>query len=82
MGADWAGSVGSGMTAAIPPNFRGWTSVSDWQDQYGARSNHTGGVQFVFADGSVHFISQTIALTIYRAMATISGGEVIDGSAF
>jgi prepilin-type processing-associated H-X9-DG protein len=82
MGADWAGTVGSGMTAAIPPNFRGWKDDKDWPNQYGARSNHTGGVQFAFADGSVHFISQTIALSIYRNLATIGGGEVIDASAF
>jgi prepilin-type N-terminal cleavage/methylation domain-containing protein/prepilin-type processing-associated H-X9-DG protein len=82
MGADWAGSVGAGITAAIPPNFRGYADAKDWPNLYGARSNHTGGVQFAFADGSVHFISQTIALTVYYNLATISGGEVIDGSAF
>jgi prepilin-type N-terminal cleavage/methylation domain-containing protein/prepilin-type processing-associated H-X9-DG protein len=82
MGADWAGSVGAGITAAIPPNYFGYTDATDWPDLYGARSRHPGGVQFVFADGSVHFVSQTIALTVYRGLATISGGEVIDTSAF
>jgi prepilin-type processing-associated H-X9-DG protein len=81
-GADWAGTPGSGMTAAIPPNYQWWADITDWGNQYGARSNHPGGVQFVFADGSVHFISQTIALSIYRSMATISGGEIIPGNSY
>jgi hypothetical protein len=34
-------------------------------------------LNFGFADGSVHFISATIPLTTYRALATINGGEVI-----
>jgi prepilin-type N-terminal cleavage/methylation domain-containing protein/prepilin-type processing-associated H-X9-DG protein len=91
MGSDWAGVAGTGITAAIPPNYIGWQTTAasgftagntNWPDLYGARSNHTGGVQFVFADGSVHFISQTIALGVYYPLATISGGEVINGSAF
>jgi prepilin-type processing-associated H-X9-DG protein len=42
----------------------------------GFRSFHPGGLQFAFADGSVHFVGETISMTVYRAMATISGGEV------
>jgi hypothetical protein len=33
-------------------------------------------VQFVYADGSVHFITNSISLQTYRAMATKDGGEV------
>ena len=41
-------------------------------------SEHPGGAYFVFADGSVHFISETIDFpTTYRALSTISGDEVI-----
>jgi len=82
MGSDWASVAGTGITAAIPPNYTGFKDNKDWPNLYGARSNHTGGVQFAFVDGSVHFISQTIALTVYRNMATINGGEIIDSSAF
>ena len=39
-------------------------------------SRHPGGAQFCFADGSVHFIGETINLDVYRNMATIAGGEV------
>ena len=40
-----------------------------------ARSWHTGGVNVLFGDGSVHFRSDTIALDVWRAAATREGGE-------
>jgi prepilin-type N-terminal cleavage/methylation domain-containing protein/prepilin-type processing-associated H-X9-DG protein len=42
-----------------------------------SRSRHPGGVNVVKADGSVHFIQQTIDLRIWQALGTIAGGEVI-----
>jgi prepilin-type processing-associated H-X9-DG protein len=39
-------------------------------------SKHSGGANFCFADGSVHFLHETIDFTIYEDMATIAGGEV------
>ena len=41
------------------------------------RSDHEGGVQFVFVDGSVHFISENIDSNLLDALATRAGGEVI-----
>jgi len=41
-----------------------------------ARSRHTGGVQCTLADGSVRFISNSIALDIWRAAGSAAGGEV------
>ncbi len=43
-----------------------------------ARSNHAGGVTVAFGDGSVHFISDSIALDIWQAMGSMNGGEVFD----
>ena len=41
------------------------------------RSYHTGGANFLRADGSVQWLPQTIDEVVYRAMATRSGAEVI-----
>jgi prepilin-type N-terminal cleavage/methylation domain-containing protein/prepilin-type processing-associated H-X9-DG protein len=47
-------------------------------------SGHTQGANFVFCDGSVHFLSNGINNTtgLLPALSTRAGGEVIDGSAF
>jgi prepilin-type N-terminal cleavage/methylation domain-containing protein/prepilin-type processing-associated H-X9-DG protein len=42
-----------------------------------SRSRHPGGVQVLYADGSVHFINQTIDLSVWRALGTIDSGEVL-----
>jgi prepilin-type N-terminal cleavage/methylation domain-containing protein len=46
-----------------------------------ARSYHVGGVNVSTADASVHFVSDTISLATWQALATINGGETI-GSDF
>jgi hypothetical protein len=43
----------------------------------GSRSRHAGGVMAVLCDGSVHFISQSIALDVWQAASTISNGEIV-----
>lgn len=40
------------------------------------RSHHAGGVQTSFADGSARFLSNSIDLTVYQALATRAEGEV------
>jgi prepilin-type N-terminal cleavage/methylation domain-containing protein/prepilin-type processing-associated H-X9-DG protein len=71
-GYSWASTVGATAVCAIPLNHK---PVAGWVDMYGFRSRHTNGANFVYADGSVHFISDSIALGTYRAMGTIQGGE-------
>ncbi len=82
----WPYANGSLGTAAIPPNqnvpYGGGDIYGGWPDLYSFRSRHTNGLQFAYADGSVHFINSQIALGTYRALATRNGGEVIDASGY
>ena len=41
-------------------------------------SEHPGGAFFLYGDGSVHFLDDAIDFTIYQAMATIAGREVVE----
>ncbi len=49
----------------------------EWNDS-SLGSMHTGGAQFVYGDGSVHFISDSISMDTYRAAASAKGGEVVN----
>jgi prepilin-type N-terminal cleavage/methylation domain-containing protein/prepilin-type processing-associated H-X9-DG protein len=61
--------------------------------QFGFRSQHPGGANFLFADGSVHFLKQTIDMGnpnytppinkgVYRQLSTRAGGEVISADGY
>jgi prepilin-type processing-associated H-X9-DG protein len=78
----WFSFNASTGTCAIPLNYKPdgisyEDNITDWRNNYGFMSRHTGGASFALADGSVKFISQSIDLGVYRALATIQGGEVI-----
>ncbi|MGO9915414.1 MAG: DUF1559 domain-containing protein [Isosphaeraceae bacterium] len=49
-------------------------------DQYWAM--HPGGANFLFADGSVRFIKEQIGFSIFQALATRAGGEVLSADQF
>jgi prepilin-type N-terminal cleavage/methylation domain-containing protein/prepilin-type processing-associated H-X9-DG protein len=82
----------TGMTTAWAPNrFTGAPGIPDLDlesrllSQGGptfaaitARSHHPGGVNALFADGNVRFISSSIDANIWRALGTIQGGESVD----
>jgi prepilin-type N-terminal cleavage/methylation domain-containing protein/prepilin-type processing-associated H-X9-DG protein len=48
----------------------------------GASSNHSGGVNVGFLDGSVKFIKDSISYQTWGSIATHQGGEVIDASSY
>jgi prepilin-type N-terminal cleavage/methylation domain-containing protein/prepilin-type processing-associated H-X9-DG protein len=47
-----------------------------------ARSKHPGGANVSFADGSVRFAKNTINLTVWNALGTRAGGEVISADQY
>jgi len=47
-----------------------------------ASSYHTGGVNALFADGSVHFIKTSVAVQTWQALATPDRGEVVSADAY
>ncbi|MEC9002499.1 MAG: DUF1559 domain-containing protein [Planctomycetota bacterium] len=62
---------------------RGYTgprNCNHWQNQQtsmGFKSKHKGGAQFVFADGSVHFLPETIDYLTYQRLGCRRDGEPI-----
>jgi prepilin-type N-terminal cleavage/methylation domain-containing protein/prepilin-type processing-associated H-X9-DG protein len=80
--ATWAYANNAYGTCAVPPNAKQPNGAPFPPDQWGNlwafRSRHPGGLQFALADGSVRFIPDAISLSVYRALATIRGGEVVD----
>jgi len=54
------------------PSFEGGTH---WVSNF--RSTHPGGANMLFCDGSVSFVSDTIAVDSFRALTTIQGSEVV-----
>ena len=47
-----------------------------------ASSNHPGGVNALFADGSVRFVKDSVSPVAWRALGTMAGGEVVSADAY
>lgn len=79
-GARWiGGNYGDALyNHFFPPGHPGWdcTNVNRSKGLTAARSNHSGGVNMLFADGSVRFESTSINIGPWRALATIRGEEI------
>jgi prepilin-type N-terminal cleavage/methylation domain-containing protein/prepilin-type processing-associated H-X9-DG protein len=71
------GSTGVHLNTTVGGRADG--TAADRTARLGAfRSDHTAGANFVFADGSVRFLSNTTPAAAYNAMGTRDGGEVVN----
>jgi prepilin-type N-terminal cleavage/methylation domain-containing protein/prepilin-type processing-associated H-X9-DG protein len=92
IGAAWiVGTMGATMfNTVVPPSStqykwggcKGGTGGQlEGLNYCNASSNHSGGANFLFADGSVRFIKSTINPYSYWSVGTRANGEVIDANA-
>lgn len=65
------------VTKANLPNCVLWPS-SGWASlMIGARSYHPGGVNTLYVDGSVHLTADSVSSTVWTALGSMNGREVI-----
>jgi prepilin-type N-terminal cleavage/methylation domain-containing protein/prepilin-type processing-associated H-X9-DG protein len=81
------GGVGlpAGTTYPDTSDYKSWLlNIPKYKEfgQWGFRSRHPGGANFVFTDGSVHFLKESINLTTYQALGTRSSAEVISADQY
>ena len=87
---------GGGYSHVNTPNLRNcWGANQDswtpdgydgnqytWGNMITAKSNHPGGVNMLFLDGSVKFLRNSVDPGAYGALGTMAGGEVIGSDAY
>ena len=80
------------FNTVVPPNstqFK-WNTCrsgcggcgTDSSNYVNAQSYHSGGANFLLGDGSVKFIKDSVAWTVYWGLGTKAGGEVIDAASY
>ncbi|MDR3637876.1 MAG: DUF1559 domain-containing protein [Isosphaeraceae bacterium] len=80
----WDGDYLSGLyNHYLPPNAARPDCVTyhnpGWKT---ARSLHPGGVDLLFCDGHASFIKNTVAPSVWAALSTRAGGEVVSADAY
>ncbi len=53
------------------------TAQNNWNYSWGFRSEHAGGAQFLFVDGSTHFISENIDHESYQRLGGRADGQTV-----
>jgi prepilin-type N-terminal cleavage/methylation domain-containing protein/prepilin-type processing-associated H-X9-DG protein len=71
VGGSWTDCNSSCTALGVNPANCLW----NWHVTWGFKSNHSGGVNFVFADGSVHFVNQGIDMRTYQYLGCRDDGQ-------
>src|SRR5438132_8182530 len=91
IGVPWSFNGGAAhCTTIIPINHysgnHDWCNPStvqnmfhNWNVSWGFKSNHAAGANFSFADGSVHFVKQTIDHRLYQLLGCRNDGQATSG---
>ncbi len=79
----WAHMDNAIATCAYPPNAKNPVTGQDyppdqWWNRYAFTSLHPTGVQFAMADCSIRFLTDTIDLSLFRALGTRGVGEIAE----
>ncbi len=87
----WPNPNGTTAGSAIPLNYKVTQHNADansrydsrnWRVGFGFKSQHPGIVQFLFTDGRVTAIKESINRNVYRYLSTRNQGEVISADAY
>ena len=78
-GNQYASMAGTWAQTSTVYGINGPYRTESYANSHGWSSYHTGGAQFVMADGSVRFLSENISLAILGALGTRAGNEIISG---
>jgi len=80
--------AGVGASTIVPINYKSdqgatWCSPANqyrgnWNIAWGFKSNHSGGTNFLFGDGSVRFTRQTIDHRTYQLLGCRNDGKAVD----
>ena len=88
-GRDWAhGCMTQTLfNTVMTPNARKWTHCSNTGSTTmaplsNANSYHSGGVNTLMTDGSVRFMKDSIAQTVWWSLGTRAGGEVVSADSY
>ena len=71
-----------GSLSVSAGNPVGWTNTCQNLGQFGFRSNHPGGGNFLFADGTVRWIKDSINLLTYRSLSSRGLGEIVSADSY
>lgn len=78
-GTIWVGNPSDGeyYTQCAVMDNSVYYSINELPGSWNFSSSHTGGAHFLFGDGSVHFLSDSLDLATYANLGAIADGKVV-----